>query len=118
MFTTHQVRERIDHGLRVVVVREGTRLDDPVLRAVLLGGCRTVADVLAGGHHARGRWAIAGLRWSVWRCGLPGPSVDRLQGLVTHPLRTRRADTHARRADASTRQAEARTRPTDARDQG
>lgn len=88
VFTTHQVRERIDHGLRVVVVREGTRLDDPVLRAVLTGGCRTVGDVLAGTHHARGRWAIAGLRWSVWRCGLPGPSVGRV---LVHP-----ADGHGR----------------------
>ncbi len=88
VFTTHQIRERIDHGLRVVVVREGTRLGDPVLRAVLLGGCRTVGDVLPGRHHTRGRWAIAGLRWSVWRCGLSGPSVG---SVLVHP-----ADGHGR----------------------
>ncbi|WP_058727207.1 ArnT family glycosyltransferase [Curtobacterium luteum] len=78
VFTTRQIRERIDHGLRVLVSISGARADDPVLRAALAGGCRTVPDARPGHRVVLSTWPADDLQWTVWRCGLPGPSTGRV----------------------------------------
>ncbi|MFJ3320702.1 ArnT family glycosyltransferase [Curtobacterium sp. NPDC086286] len=80
VFTARQVRQRIAGGLRVLVVQAGAPRTDPVLRAALAGGCRAVADVDPGARVPAHPWAVTGIGWTVWRCGLPGRSVDRLGG--------------------------------------
>ncbi|MFJ4220495.1 glycosyltransferase family 39 protein [Curtobacterium luteum] len=89
VFTAQDVRERIAHGLHVLVIRAGSDRDDPVLRAALDGGCRMVVahhSAALRHHHAvllghrAGR--VPPVAWSVWRCGLPGPSVGRV---LVHP---------------------------------
>lgn len=89
VFTAQDVRERIAHGLHVLVIRAGTDRDDPVLRAALDGGCRMVVGhhATAVRHHRPGALGhrarrIPPVGWSVWRCGLPGPSVGRV---LVHP---------------------------------
>ncbi|PCN48875.1 4-amino-4-deoxy-L-arabinose transferase [Curtobacterium sp. 'Ferrero'] len=96
VFTPTQIRQRIAHGLRVLVVEAGAPRTDPVLRAALAGGCRAVSDTFPDAVPPAQPWMVTRIGWTVWRCGLPGPSLDRLHGLVPHPLRTRRADAHAR----------------------
>ncbi|MGL3199836.1 MULTISPECIES: glycosyltransferase family 39 protein [Curtobacterium] len=88
VFTPTQIRGRIAHGLRVLVVEAGAPRTDPVLRAALAGGCRAVSDVDPTAVPPAQPWMVTRIGWTVWRCGLPGHSVDRLHGIVTHPLRT------------------------------
>ncbi|PZF44505.1 4-amino-4-deoxy-L-arabinose transferase [Curtobacterium sp. MCLR17_051] len=75
VFTTHQIRRRIADGLRVLVVEAHAPRTDPVLRAALVGGCRALTS---GTRHARLPMQprrADGIAWTVWHCGLPGPSV-------------------------------------------
>lgn len=75
VFTTHQIRRRIADGLRVLVVEAHAPRTDPVLRAALAGGCRALTS---GTRHARLPMQprrADGIAWTVWHCGLPGPSV-------------------------------------------
>jgi 4-amino-4-deoxy-L-arabinose transferase-like glycosyltransferase len=75
VFTTHQIRRRIADGLRVLVVEAHAPRTDPVLRAALAGGCRALSH---GTRHARLPMQprrANGIAWTVWHCGLPGPSV-------------------------------------------
>lgn len=75
VFTTHQIRRRIADGLRVLVVEAHAPHTDPVLRAALAGGCRALTS---GTRHARLPMQprrADGITWTVWHCGLPGPSV-------------------------------------------
>jgi len=75
VFTTHQIRRRIADGLRVLVVEAHAPRTDPVLRAALAGGCRALSH---GTRHARLPMQprrANGITWTVWHCGLPGPSV-------------------------------------------
>lgn len=75
VFTTHQIRRRIADGLRVLVVEAHAPRTDPVLRAALAGGCRVLTS---GTRHARLPMQprrADGIAWTVWHCGLPGPSV-------------------------------------------
>lgn len=75
VFTTHQIRRRIADGLRVLVVEAHAPHTDPVLRAALAGGCRALSS---GTRHARLPMQprrADGITWTVWHCGLPGPSV-------------------------------------------
>lgn len=75
VFTTHQIRRRIADGLRVLVVEAHAPRTDPVLRAALAGGCRALGR---GTRHARlpvQPRRADGATWTVWHCGLPGPSV-------------------------------------------
>lgn len=80
VFTPRQIRDRIAGGLRLLVVQAGAPSTDPVLRAALAGGCRAVADSDPGAHVPLHPWAVSAVGWTVWRCGLPGKSVDRLAG--------------------------------------
>jgi hypothetical protein len=75
VFTTDQIRRRIADGLRVLVVEAHAPRTDPVLRAALAGGCRALGR---GARHARlpvQPRRADGISWTVWHCGLPGPSV-------------------------------------------
>ncbi|EYT66469.1 4-amino-4-deoxy-L-arabinose transferase [Curtobacterium flaccumfaciens UCD-AKU] len=75
VFTTHQIRRRIADGLRMLVVEAHAPRTDPVLRAALAGGCRALSH---GTRHARLPMQprrANGITWTVWHCGLPGPSV-------------------------------------------
>lgn len=75
VFTTHQIRRRIADGLRVLVVEVHAPRTDPVLRAALAGGCRALTGVARHARPPLRPHRAAGVTWTVWHCGLPGPSV-------------------------------------------
>lgn len=75
VFTTHQIRRRIAAGLRVLVVEAHAPRTDPVLRAALAGGCRALTRVARHARLPMQPRRADGITWTVWHCGLPGPSV-------------------------------------------
>lgn len=75
VFTTQQIRRRIADGLRVLVVEAHAPRTDPVLRAALAGGCRDRTGFVRHAHLPVRLRQANGITWTVWHCGLPGPSV-------------------------------------------
>lgn len=112
VFTSQQVRRRIADGLRVLVVQAGAPATDPVLRAAWAGGCRAVTDVDPGARVPAHPWAVTGVGWTVWRCGLPGRSIDRLSGpALPRRARPARRDGLGRQPASSTSRNDSGRRP-------